>query len=223
MRLDAVLLMSIVFQLGAAVLALGMMSITRKALGWILIASALVLMVIRRLVTKFKGDFDPASILLMQETIAVLISVLMFMGMVFIRRFFVQLREYEKERGHLAELLEHSSDLIFTISPILGIVGLNNTARQVWQDLLRDYNSKLKLSAVMCPPTLQKLMEEGIPAARKIGSWQGVGNMRMADGMQRVTFGVVAHYDNHHSVEKYSVVVHGIPNSYRPSEGIKSD
>jgi signal transduction histidine kinase len=88
------------FQIGAAVFAISLMRRTRFNISWILISTGLALMAIRRLFD-FSTIFWESPLFLKDEVnvwIGVLISVLMFVGVIFIRKIFNLQDELEKVR-----------------------------------------------------------------------------------------------------------------------------
>lgn len=84
------LVLSMIFQLGATVLAISLIHRTRFNISWILISLALILMLIRRLFD-FSVLFWKSTLFPNEETnnwIAVLISVLLLVGVIFIKKIF---------------------------------------------------------------------------------------------------------------------------------------
>ncbi len=107
------LVFSMLFQLGAAVFAISLIRRTRFNVSWILISSGLVLMAIRRLFD-FSTFFLESKLFQNDEIngwIGVLISVVMFVGVIFIRKIFnlqdriEQLRE-ENEQNVLSAIIK---------------------------------------------------------------------------------------------------------------------
>ena len=84
------LVVSMLFQLGAAVFAISLMRRTRYNISWILISTGLILMAIRRLFD-FSTFFWVSRLFENDEIngwVGVLVSVFMFVGVIFIRKIF---------------------------------------------------------------------------------------------------------------------------------------
>lgn len=121
-----ILLLSILFQLGAAILALRLIRITGRRTGWLLIAGALTLMTVRRaesLLLVFRGDaFVSGDVLF--ELVGLLLSLLMGLGIWKIAPVFQELADSKAElsaaNAALAvlsreqkQLLDYSTDFIY--------------------------------------------------------------------------------------------------------------
>lgn len=89
-------ILSTIFQLTAAVLALRLIPITKRRFAWILISIALVLMVVRRIAspTIISTSPNPASVI--YEMLGFIISGLMVCGVILIRRYFMEIISSEK-------------------------------------------------------------------------------------------------------------------------------
>ncbi|TYB32908.1 MAG: PAS domain S-box protein [Flexistipes sinusarabici] len=110
-----ILTLSIIFQLGTALLAFRLIKKTGRLYAWAFIAAALLLMVFRRLIPLYQSlsvngkPIDPAA-----ESVAMLISILLFFGVLFIGGIFEKLNklrletedELEKRKETEKELLE---------------------------------------------------------------------------------------------------------------------
>lgn len=82
------LILSIAIQLLAALLALRLIHITHHRTAWVLIASALILMIVRRIMALVVIDMYKDPILLdVYESIGMFISALMLMGLFYVRRY----------------------------------------------------------------------------------------------------------------------------------------
>ncbi|WP_297094039.1 histidine kinase [uncultured Draconibacterium sp.] len=94
------LLLSMLFQLIATILAISLIRRTRFNISWILISGAFILMALRRLLD-FSNLFWNSQLLPNNETnawIGVSISVLIFVGVIFIKKIFNLQKEIEKLR-----------------------------------------------------------------------------------------------------------------------------
>ena len=98
--LKIALLLSMLFQLIATILAISLIRRTRFNISWILISGAFILMALRRLF-EFSGYFWESKLFPKEEIngwIGVLISVFIFVGVIFIKKIFNLQDEIEKLR-----------------------------------------------------------------------------------------------------------------------------
>ena len=116
MIIASVLLLSIIIQLISAYLALRLIRITRNRLAWVLIAAAISLMAIRRIITFFRlisGDMaKPPD--LMAEIVALVISLLMVSGISAIKPVFLSISQTE-------ESLQYSESYLSKVERIASI------------------------------------------------------------------------------------------------------
>jgi signal transduction histidine kinase len=95
------LFISIALQIIAAVIALRFMKITRYRLSWILLSTSFVLMAVRtliQLIEYFEGK-PSFELIMIDEWMNVLISVLIISGVVLIRELFTSLKRAETDRA----------------------------------------------------------------------------------------------------------------------------
>ncbi|MDR2909757.1 MAG: histidine kinase [Bacteroidales bacterium] len=108
MLLKFSLLLSMIFQMGAAIIAVSLISRTKYNISWILISSGFVLMSVSRLI-EFSSIFWETSIVEKEHVdnwIGIFVSVLMLVGLIFIRRIFnFQARIDEIRKNSEARLL----------------------------------------------------------------------------------------------------------------------
>lgn len=98
--LKIALVISMIFQLGAAVFSISLVRRTRYNISWILVSAGLILMAIRRLFD-FSTLFWKSNLFQREEInawIGVLISVFIFVGVIFIRKIFKLQDQVEKLR-----------------------------------------------------------------------------------------------------------------------------
>jgi len=105
--LTLVLILSILLQLSAAILAIRLIRITGMQLAWMLIASAVLLMAFRRLITLYNYLVGDISRLpnINAELIALLISVFMLVGIAAIKPLFVRLNNSKQKTKESEENL----------------------------------------------------------------------------------------------------------------------
>ncbi len=118
------LLVSMLFQLGATVYAVSLIRRTRYNISWILISSAFVLMAVRRLFdfSTFFWDSDLFQNEKINGWIGVLISLFMFVGVIFIRKIFdlqdqVEKLRQESEQKILSAII-HKNFRVFQIGQV---------------------------------------------------------------------------------------------------------
>ena len=100
MLLQGALLLSMLIQLGAAIIAVSLIRRTRYNVSWILISAGFVLMALRRLF-EFSSLFWETKLISKEEVnswIGILISILTFTSVIFIRRIFNLQDQLEKIR-----------------------------------------------------------------------------------------------------------------------------
>ncbi len=99
MVITVILIVSLLLQLAAASVALRLIWITGRRIAWTLIAAAILLMAIRRCVTLVQVDFSslPDTTSLPAELIALFVSILMLVGVIWIAPIFISMKQTEKE------------------------------------------------------------------------------------------------------------------------------
>ncbi len=105
----AIVSFSVLLQLSAAALSLALVRVTGKTLAWPLIAAALCLMAVRRMVPLYYFMLSPTGFEpnVFSETVGALLSLFMFLGVLHIRPIFEERRRAEEERERMrAELLQ---------------------------------------------------------------------------------------------------------------------
>ena len=109
----AIVSLSVLLQLAAASLALSLVRVTGKTLAWPLIAAALCLMAVRRMVPICYFMLSPTGFEpnVFSETVGALLSLLMFVGVLRIRPIFEELRRAEKERERMRQELLQAQKL----------------------------------------------------------------------------------------------------------------
>jgi len=124
--IQIVILLSILFQLLAAILALRLVWVTSRKVAWILVSAGITLMTLRRvesLLMQMTGDATRQSELVF-ELVGLAVSVLLFAGIYLIKPLFLSMVHSEEELRVLNEkltslseeqrlLLEHTKDFIY--------------------------------------------------------------------------------------------------------------
>ena len=158
------LLLSVLFQVGAAIFAISLIRRTRFNISWILISLGLGLMAVRRLFD-FSILFLESQLFKNEEInvwIGVLISVFMFVGVVFIRKIF-------NLHDHIEQLRQENEQNILS-----AIIKTEDKARQTFARELHDglgpvlSSIKMTLSAVdkdTLTPINQKIIESAYKAS----------------------------------------------------------
>jgi PAS domain S-box-containing protein len=98
MGVTFILVISILLQFAAAFLALRLIRITGRRVAWVLIATAIFFMAIRRCITLFQAAFldMPYTTSLSAELVALAISILMLAGVIWIAPLFLSLKRSEE-------------------------------------------------------------------------------------------------------------------------------
>jgi len=98
MGVTFILVISILTQFAAAILALRLIRITGRRVAWVLIATALLFMAIRRCITLFQAEFlgVPYTTSMSAELVALVISILMLNGVIWIAPLFLSLKRSEE-------------------------------------------------------------------------------------------------------------------------------
>jgi PAS domain S-box-containing protein len=108
MGVTIILVISILLQFAAAFLALRLIRITGRRAAWVLIATALLLMAVRRCITLFQNGFTGVinATTLEAELVALVISILMLSGVIWIVPLFVSLKRSEETLREARDELE---------------------------------------------------------------------------------------------------------------------
>jgi PAS domain S-box-containing protein len=108
MGVTLILVISILIQFAAAFLALRLIWITGRRAAWVLIATALLFMAIRRCITLFQAEFlgVPYTTSMSAELVALVISILMLNGVIWIAPLFLSLKRSEEALRKVRDELE---------------------------------------------------------------------------------------------------------------------
>ena len=143
MILKIALLLSVLFQLGATIIAVSLIRRTRYNISWILISASLVLMAVRRFID-FSALFMAVNLFPKEEFnvwIGVVISLLLFVGVIFIRKIFnlqdrIDQLKAENESRVLSAVIQaeekarrsFARDLHDGLGPVLSAIKMNLSA-----------------------------------------------------------------------------------------------
>jgi PAS domain S-box-containing protein len=131
MSITLILGLSISFQLAAAILALRLIRISGRRWAWILISLAITLMAIRRLLTLWGiiTGHKPGPIDWTAEWVALITSLLLFLGIYLIRPLFRSVRKSEESlresEKRYRTLFENSREVIAITTPEGKIIDIN--------------------------------------------------------------------------------------------------
>ena len=108
MGVALILAISILIQFAAAILALRLIRITGRRVAWVLIAMALFFMAIRRCITLFQAEVlgVPYTTSMSAEVVALVISILMLNGVIWIAPLFLSLKRSEEAQRKARDELE---------------------------------------------------------------------------------------------------------------------
>jgi PAS domain S-box-containing protein len=108
MGVTFILVISILIQFAAAFLALRLIRITGRRVAWVLIATAIFFMAIRRCITLFQAEFlgVPYTTSMSAELVALVISILMLSGVIWIAPLFLSLKRSEEALRKARDELE---------------------------------------------------------------------------------------------------------------------
>jgi two-component system, cell cycle sensor histidine kinase and response regulator CckA len=113
-----IVILSIITQLAVAFLAIRLIKVTGHRIAWILIAAAMILQASRRIITLFDivDDTIIDSQVLLSESIGLLLSILMLIGVAYIKPFFEAIRTSIIAQKEAEEGLRESNRELRTIS-----------------------------------------------------------------------------------------------------------
>lgn len=121
----SIIVLSILFQLSATIIALQLIKVTKRASAWLLLASAICLMTVRRIESLAAAvGMGTGSSGMMFESVGLVLSVLMFLGVYSIRPLFLEITNAEEVQRALnlrlfalseeqQLLLDHTRDFIY--------------------------------------------------------------------------------------------------------------
>jgi len=113
-----IVILSIIVQLAVAFLAIRLIKVTGHRIAWILIATAMILQASRRIITLFNllNDSAVESQILLSESIGLFLSILMLVGVAYIKPFFETIQTSIIEQKKAEENLRKTNRELQTIS-----------------------------------------------------------------------------------------------------------
>lgn len=151
-----ILSLSVLFQISAGILALHLIKVTGRRLGWIFISLANLFMVYRRVFSFIALHCDTRNFFISNEIAGLLISIMMFLGMSMIKKYFLSIVETKdkiyKEQKEL-EKINKSKDRLFSI---------------ISHDLKNPFNTILNFSHLLLRNYKQPIPEKAYDFIRRI-------------------------------------------------------
>jgi two-component system, sensor histidine kinase and response regulator len=151
-----ILSLSVLFQLAAAILALHLIKVTGRRLGWILISLANLFMIYRRVLSFVAMHCDSKNFILSNEIAGLVISITMFLGISMIKKYFVSILEVKDKiytNHQELEKINKSKDRLFSI---------------ISHDLKNPFNTILNFSHLLLRNYKQPLPEKAYDFIKRI-------------------------------------------------------
>jgi len=151
-----ILSLSVLFQLSAGILALHLIKVTGRRMGWILISLANLFMVYRRVLSFIALHCDSQNFILSSEIAGLMISIMMFLGMSMIKKYFlsiVGIKDKIHEEQMELEKINKSKDRLFSI---------------ISHDLKNPFNTILNFSHLLLRNYKQPIPEKAYDFIRRI-------------------------------------------------------
>ena len=164
---ENILILSILFQLASAILAVRLIWVTKKKIAWFLVASGITLMTVRRiesLVMLVSGGSTERSELAF-EIVGHVISALLLAGIYLIRPLFTSIAQTEEEREKLILELQEAVNNIRTLRGMLPICASCKKIRDdkgYWTQIESyvSQHTEAEFSHGICPECAKKLYPE---------------------------------------------------------------
>jgi len=151
-----ILILSVLFQLFAAILGIQLIKVTGRRYGWILISLANLLMIYRRVLSFIALHCDAENFILSSEIAGLIISVMMFLGMTMIRKYFKSILKVRDEiyiDQQELEKMNNSKDRLFAI---------------ISHDLKNPFNTILNFSHLLLRNYKQPIPEKAYDFIKRI-------------------------------------------------------
>jgi PAS domain S-box-containing protein len=193
--LKLILGLSIVLQFLAAGFALTLIPITRHKTAWILISIALFLMGTRRLIGMLGLLDGLQEYIFIMELVAVVISVLMVLGVIRIKEHFQSLNRITRQKQHLNQIIENTSDFVCSVEEDGQITYLNPSARKLLGVPADGSGDPATMAEIFPTASLDTIRREALPKARRLKPWRGRTRLRSVDGEDEVDVSqvIIAH------------------------------
>lgn len=141
MGLIWVVVLSCLVQLGAAVLALRLIPVTKNRLAWGLVSSGLFLMAGRRAISLFHILYISRTIVMdpLQEWVGLVLSICMLSGIVLIKPLFTEIKQSEEEahaqRSLLKTIIDSASGPVFSVDKEYRYTSFNKNHAETMKEL----------------------------------------------------------------------------------------
>jgi hypothetical protein len=166
MGLKIYLVLSVILQIAAAVMAIRLIKVTGRRVSWILIAIAISGMAVRRVMSLswlFSGG-EPHPLDIPFEFVGLLTSLFMLAGIFYIKPLFLEIKQAEEKRE---KLLAELQDALANIKVLKGFLPMCAWCKKIRDDegywkQVEDYISKrteAEFTHGICPQCLKKVQE----------------------------------------------------------------
>jgi len=178
--LIVILSLSVLFQTIAVVVAYRLISVTGRRSAWLLISGALTFMVLRRIISLYSlitgGEYNDYGFL--NESIGLLLSILMLGGIIRIEDIFIERKETEKALKESEEkfrsLSETAADAITMIDNEGDIAYWNLAAEKIFGYANHEVMGK-SLHLLLAPERYHELYSKGFARYRETGDGPAIG------------------------------------------------
>lgn len=144
----AIIVLSIIFQFLAAILALDIIRVSGRKTAWVLLSAALFLMIVRRVSSLATLDVSARMMPFdFFDVIGLAISTLMLVGGAYIRQYFVDIYQVERERQEAYEFLQTTIDGV--AEPVM-VIGVDYQVRLMNRIYREQYAPKSKGIPLTC-------------------------------------------------------------------------
>jgi PAS domain S-box-containing protein len=129
----------------------------------------------------------------------------------------------EAEQARLTALLEETVDVVATASPDGVVTYLNRAARRLYGVPERGPVPEMRVGEMYPDGARRRLLEEGIPAAVRDGTWAGESTLLLPDGRELpVSQVIVAHRASGGEVESLSTIIRDITPRIRSETALRA-
>jgi hypothetical protein len=169
-----IIILAVLFQLAAAILAIRLIKLTMRRFAWLLIAFGITLMTFRRiqsLVLLLSSGYVKQSELVF-EIIGLIISISLFAGIYLIKPLFLSMVRAEEERE---KLIAELKDALASIKTLKGMLPICASCKKIRDDKgywsqIEAYvheHSEAEFTHAICPECARRLYPDYCPAEEK--------------------------------------------------------